>query len=164
MKIVFSRLLGFLKYLLLLVSFALIFYGIIMTYKRLDKDMAEAIPVFIPFVLVLIVFIINLFIKSNVIRNNLFYNVIAVLVFATIIVIGLRAKFDSNMMLYHKYAINYNPAYLADNLSIIQMMLYTLCGSNILLMLSTLFDKKKKVVEKQEEKKVEKEKKVKDEK
>ncbi len=153
MKVVFSRLLGFLKYLLLLASFALIFYGIIMTYKRLDKNIMEAIPIFIPFVIVLVVFIVNLFIKSNVIRNNLIYNVISVLVFATIIVIGLRAKFDTHMMLYHKYAINYNPAYLADNLSIIQMMLYTLAGSNVLLMLSTIFDKKKKVVEKTKEKK-----------
>ena len=45
------------------------------------------------------------------------------------------------MILYYKYAIDFNPAYFADNLSTIQMMLYTLAGSNVLLMLSTLFER-----------------------
>lgn len=143
MKIVFSRLLGFLKYLLLVISFALVFYGIVVTYRRLEKDIVEAIPILIPFVLVLVVFIINIFIKSKVIRDNLLYNSISVIVFLSIIVICLRAKFDTGMMLYYKYGIDFNPAYFADNLSTIQMMLYTLAGSNVLFMLSTLFVDKK---------------------
>lgn len=143
MKVVFSRVLGFLKYLLLIISFAFVFYGIAVTYRRLEKDIVEAIPILIPFIIMLVVFIINMFIKSKVIRDNLLYNAISVIVFLTIILICLRAKFDTGMMLYYKYGINFNPAYFADNLSTIQMMLYTLAGSNVLLMLSTLFVDKK---------------------
>ncbi len=141
MKVFFSRFLGILKYLLLVVSFALVFYGIAVTYRRLDKSMTESIPILIPFVVVLIVFIINLFIKSKVIKDNLLYNAVSVIVFVVIIIICIRAKFDTHMILYYKYAIDFNPAYFADNLSTIQMMLYTLAGSNVLLMLSTLFER-----------------------
>lgn len=156
MKVFFSRFLGFLKYVLLIVSFALVFYGILVTYKRLDKNILEAIPLFIPFFVILVVYIINLFIKSNIIKDNLFYNAVSAIVFVVIIIILIRAKFDTGMILYYKYAIDFNPAYFADNLSTIQMMLYTLAGSNVLLMLSTLFDEKKvKVVEKKEIKKEE---------
>lgn len=156
MRVFFSRLLGFLKYVLLIISFALVFYGIIVTYRRLDKSVIEALPIFIPFFVLLVVYIVNLFVKNNIIRNNLLYNAVSILVFATVILVCLRAKFDTNMVLYYKYAIDFNPAYFADNLSIIQMMIYTLAGSNVLLMLSTLFDEKKvKVVEKKEIKKEE---------
>ncbi len=143
MKVFFSRLLGFLKYILLVVSFALVFYGIIVTYKRLDKSIIEALPIFIPFFVLFVVYIINLFIKSNIIRDNLLYNAVSIVAFAGIILVCLRAKFDTNMVLYYKYAIDFNPAYFADNLSVIQMMIYTLAGSNLLLMLSTLFDSNK---------------------
>lgn len=158
MKVFFSRFLGFLKYVLLVISFALVFYGIIVTYKRLDKNIMEAIPVFIPFLVVFVVYIVNLFIRSKVIRDNLLYNAVSVIVFAVIIVICIRAKFDTSMILYYKYAIDFNPAYFADNLSTIQMMLYTLAGSNVLFMLSALFDEKKvKKVEINDKKKIKKE-------
>lgn len=152
MKVVFARFLGFLKYFLLIVSFALTFYGIIITYRRLDKNLTDAIGIFVPFILIFIVFVVNLFIKSKVIRNNLLYNAVSVLVFIAIIIIGYRAKFDTNMALYHKYGIDYNPAYLADNLSVVQVMLYALAGSNILLMISSIFDRDKKKVEISEDK------------
>lgn len=158
MKVFFSRFLGFLKYVLLVISFALVFYGIIVTYKRLDKNIMESIPVFIPFLVVFVVYVVNLFIRSKVIRDNLLYNAVSVIVFAVIIVICIRAKFDTSMILYYKYAIDFNPAYFADNLSTIQMMLYTLAGSNVLFMLSALFDEKKvKKVEVNDKKKIKKE-------
>ena len=60
MKDVLGILFGFLKYILLVISFGLVFYGIMSTYSRLDKPLTDAVTVFIPFALVLLVFIINL--------------------------------------------------------------------------------------------------------
>lgn len=145
MNKILSRIFSVLKYILLIAAFGITLYGMIMTYKRLEKDLVEAIPTLLPFAILLITFLVNLFIKSPVIKNNLLYNFTAVVVLAVIIVIGLRAKFDTNMLLYYKYKIDYNPLYLSDNLSSIKLMLYCLTGANVLLMLSTIFDRKKKV-------------------
>ena len=142
---ILSRIFYILKYILLLVAFALVFYGIILTYKRLEKSLVESIPVFLPFALLLVVYIVNLFMRKPVIKDNLLYNFASFLVLAVVVFIGLRAMLDTNMLLFHKYKINYNPLYFSDNLSSVKVMLYCLSASNILLMVTTLFDKKKQV-------------------
>jgi len=135
MNKILSHFFYYLKYLLLLIAFALVFYGIIMTYKRLDKSLVESIPVFIPFLLVFIVFIFNVFLKKLSLKDHLFYNFVACFVLGVIIYIGLRAKFDTNMLLYYKYKIQYNPLYLSDNIGFIKLMLYFLGASNIFLLI-----------------------------
>lgn len=147
MSKILSRLFNFIKYLLLVISFMLILYGVMVMYKRLDKSMLEAIPLFIPFVLVLIIFIANAFVKSNIIRDNLLFNFTAVLIFIAIIIIGYRAWFDKNMLVFYKYGIDYNPLYLSDNLSTIKTCLYVLFASNLLFLISIFFEDKKKKME-----------------
>ena len=141
MKKILSRAFYLLKYILLIFAFALVLYGIIRTYQRLEKSLLESIPVFIPFALLLITYFVNLFFNKPVIKDNLFYNLTSVLALSVIIIIGLRAMLDSNMLLYHKYQINYNPLYFSDNLSSIKLMLYCLIATNVILMVSTVFDK-----------------------
>ena len=145
MSKIFSRFFSFLKYLLLLVAFALTLLGIMATYKRLEKSLVEAIPTFLPFLLLLLTYIVNLFIKSKVIKNNLLYNLTSVLVLGVVIIIGVRAKFDTGMLLYYKYKINYNPLYFSDNLAAVRLMLYCLTGANVLYMVSSIFERKKVV-------------------
>lgn len=142
MKKILSRLFYVLKYPLLIIAFALVLYGIIRTYQRLEKSLLESIPVFIPFALLLITYFVNLFFNKPVVKDNLFYNLTSVLALSVIIIIGLRAMLDTNMLLYHKYQVNYNPLYLSDNLSSIKLILYCLMASNVILMVSTVFDKK----------------------
>jgi len=144
MEKLLSRMLNFLKYLLFIIAFILVLYGIIVTYKRLEKSLTLALPVFLPFFFTLIVYIINLFMKKNMIRDNLLYNFTSVLVFAVIIVVCLRAGYDDYMVMYQKYDISYNPLFLSDNLSSIEMLLYVLAGSNVLIMLSGLFNDSEK--------------------
>ena len=143
MSKILSRMFNLLKYILLVVSFLIILYGIFVTYRRLDKNITDAIPLIIPFILVFVVFVINIFIKSNVIRDNLLFNFVSVLLFAVIIVIGLRAKFDTNMLIYYKYKVKYNPLYLSDNLSFIKISLYLLFASDLLFIISSFFEKNK---------------------
>ncbi len=134
MKQIINILFAFLKFILLLLATGLIFYGLLVTFSRLDKPVTEAIPTLLPFILLLIAFVINLLAKQRQINRNLFYNIVCVLVLSAVIFIGYRAKFDTGMVLYQKYGINYNPSYLADNLGTIKLMIYLLFASNVLLM------------------------------
>jgi len=145
-----SRILNLLKYLLLIIAFGATFFGIIVTYQRLEKPIIDSIPVFIPFVLVLITFIISLFVKSKIIKDNLLYNFTACLVMTVIIFVIFRAKFDTNMLLYYKYKIDFNPLYFSDNLAAIQLMLYCLFGTNVLLLITGFLDKDKTKVNNKE--------------
>lgn len=146
MKELLCKIFGFLRYILLIASFGLVFYGIINTYGRLEKPLSDAINIFIPFGFVLIVFLINIFVRSKHVSKDLLFNFVAVFVFIVIIVICLRSMFDKNMILFYKYGINYNPSFFADNLSAACAMLYMIGASNIILLICDIIDKDKKVV------------------
>lgn len=143
MNLMLSRFFNILKYLLLVGAFVLTLLGLIYTYRRLEKSLIEAIPVFLPFILVFLLFIINLFVKKSTIKDNLLFNFTSCLVLIAIIIIGLRAKFDTNMLLFYKYKINYNPLYFSDNLSTIEMMLYCIAGASILFLIIDILNNKK---------------------
>lgn len=143
MKEILNKLFGFLKYVLLVVAFGLVFYGIMATYSRLQKPMTDAIDVFLPFVLVLIVFFVNIFVGTKYSRSRLFFNFVACFSLMVSIIIGLRSIFDKNMLLYYKYNINFNPTFFADNLSAIQVMLYMIFAADILLIICEKLKKKK---------------------
>lgn len=139
-----NKLFSFLKYFLLIVAFGLVFFGIMKTYDRLDKSLIEAVDVFIPFAFVLVMYMINLGFKNKYISQNLFFNFVSVLVFLVIILIGLRSLFDTNMILWYRYNIDFNPAYFADNISLIQILLYMLGGANVVLLICGIIDRDKK--------------------
>ena len=142
MSNIFSKVFFFLRYILIVIAFLLIFMGIMFTYQRLEKSLSESISVLLPFVLVFIVFIINLFVSKKSCSENLLFNFGTFLILIVVVLIGLRAKFDTNMLLYYKYKINYNPSYLADNLSSVKALLYCLSASNIFLIISSLLKSK----------------------
>ena len=142
MSNIFSKVFFFLRYILIVIAFLLIFMGIMFTYQRLEKSLYESISVLLPFVLVFIVFIINLFVSKKSCSENLLFNFGTFLILIVVVLIGLRAKFDTNMLIYYKYNISYNSAYLADNLAMIDSMLYIVFASNILLIIGDLFGKK----------------------
>ncbi len=144
MKDILCKILGFLKYILLIAAFGLVFYGIIVTYGRLEKPLVESIPVFIPFGVVFLLFIITLIMRAKTVSKNLLFNFVSVFVFVVTIIICLRAMFDTNMILFHKYSINYNPAFFSDNLSAIEAMIYMLGVANLILLVCDLLNKDNK--------------------
>lgn len=145
MKDILSKLFGFFKYILLIIAFGLVLYGIMVTYSRLEKSLMEAINVFVPFGLVLVTFLLTLILGSKKISKNLMFNFVCCLTFTVTIIVCIRAMFDKNMILYYRYQLNYNPAYFADNLSAIEVMLYMIAASNIFLLISDLLTRKKKI-------------------
>lgn len=145
MKDILARLFGFFKFILLVIAFGLVLFGIMTTYSRLDKPLTEAIGVFLPFVLVLLSFLVTLIMGSKLANSKLLFNFVSCLVLIVTIIIGLRSMFDKSMLLFYKFQINYNPTFFSDNLSAIEVMLYMLFASNVLLIICDLLTKKKKI-------------------
>ena len=152
MEKILSKLFGFLKYILLIAAFGLVFFGIMKTYARLEKPLTEAIDIFIPFAFVLVMYMANLFKKNKYVNDNLFFNFVSFITFVVIIIICLRSLFDTNMVLWHKYNTDFNPAYFADNIPLIKSLLYMIGGANVLLFICGIVDrdKKKKVIDDKE--------------
>lgn len=144
MSKIFNALFAILKYLLLVISIALVLMCIMLTYKRLEKSLVESWQIFLPFAVLLICYIINLLGKQKAVNSNLFYNFVSVLAYVAIIIICVRSLKDTNMVLFYKYKINFNPSFFSDNVSTIQLMAYCLAAANIFLMFT---GKKKKVLE-----------------
>ena len=147
MKKIINSILSVLKVILLLVSAGLVFYGLLVTYARVDRSIGHAIPVLIPFVLLLILSAISFIYKIKLVNNNLFFNATAVISLFAVTYIGYRAKFETNATLYYKYKIGYNPSYLSDNLGTIQTLVYLLVIVNALLIAYAMFFKKNETQE-----------------
>ena len=71
---------NFLKFILMFIAFALIFIGVLFTYKRLDQSLTDAINIFIPFALVFILTVVNIIYKKSKSAENLLFNFASVLV------------------------------------------------------------------------------------
>ena len=134
MKKIFNGLFYFFKFILLIASFGLALFILIRMNVRLEKNMISVLPEFIPFILLLIVFIINMAFKQVGVTKNLFYNLTCCLAFATIICVCLRAIFDTNMVLNEKYGYGIDFNFFDNFIAYIKIMLYSLLLANILLM------------------------------
>lgn len=133
-KIINTMLLG-LRYILYLGAFAISFYIVLSMYNRLGKNMMESINIFIPYAILLIIFFINIIFRQKSVNNNLFYNLTCCLVFATTILVGIRAICDTNMILNKVMGYNINFIYFSDYISFMKLLIYGLCISNILFMI-----------------------------
>ena len=134
MKKLLNYLFYFLKFILLIGCFVSTLYIIVYMYQRLHKDLSESIQVFLPYVVIFVLFAINLIARQKGVNNNIFYNITCCLVFATILFCGYRAIFDKHMIMNAKlgYEINFN--YYADVISPMKIMIYGLCIANLCLM------------------------------
>lgn len=134
MKKIFNGLFYGLKFLLLIGAFGLTLFILIRMNMRLEKDMMSILPQFIPFMVLLVLFIINMILKQVGVSKNLFYNLTCCLVFSTIIVAGCRAIFDTNMVLNVKYGYGIDFNFFDNFLPYLKIMLYGLIIANILFM------------------------------
>ncbi len=149
MKRIFNGLFYGLKFLLLIGAFGLTLFILIRMNLRLEKDIMSILPQFIPFLVLLVLFIINMILKQVGVSKNLFYNLTCCLVFTTIILVGCRAILDTNMVLNAKYGYGIDFNFFDNFLSYIKIMLYGLIIADILFM----FREKEKLVEEKSKKK-----------
>ena len=144
MKKVFNGLFYFLKFLSFLAAFSLSLLIIVQMYKRLGKNIVDSFNVFLPFLLILIFFVVNMVARQKSVTQNIFYNITCNLVFITIIVVGLRAMFDPNMVLREQLGRNINFNFFDYFIPFMKIMLYGLSISNVFLMFNGKSRGKKK--------------------
>lgn len=135
MKKILNGILMVLKFILLILGFGLSFFIILSMYKRIDKNIIESIPIFIPFILVLFLFFINIIMNQKSVNSNIFYNLTCCLVFGCILVAGLRSVLDKNMLLNSIMGYNINFSYFSDFIAFMKIMLYGLSLANIFFMI-----------------------------
>ncbi len=134
MKKILNGLFYFLKFLLLIGAFGLTLFILVRMNIRLDKSVTTIIPEIVPFILILLVFIINFIFKQKGVTDNVFYNITCCLVFTTIIVASLRAIFDTNMVLNKKYGYGIDFNFFDNFIAYIKIMVYGLSIANLFLM------------------------------
>lgn len=132
-----------LKFLLLLIAFGLSFYIVLSMYSRVDKGIMEAIPIFLPYILLIILFSINISLKQKSVNNNLFYNLTCCLVFFCICLVSLRAILDQNMVLNEIMGYNINFSYYGDFIVFMKLMMYGLLLSDIIFIFTNKKEKQK---------------------
>lgn len=135
-----------LKVLLLLACFVFSFFIIANMYKRLDKNMVESIVNFIPYVLLFVLFSINIIFRQKSVNGCMFYNITCCLVFSVILFAAFRTFNDKNMVIILRLGYNINFNYFADMIAPMRAMLYLLSVSNVLLMVDGYL--KRKIIEK----------------
>lgn len=136
--------LSYIKILLLLVCFVFSFFIILNMYRRLEKDVVVSIFNFIPYLLLFILFSINVICRQKSVTDNLFYNITCCFVFIMILFAVYRTFFDNNMVIMMRLGYNMNFNYFADIIAPMRAMLYILCVSNVLLMFEDFSFMKKK--------------------
>ena len=144
MKKIINSILSVLKYLLLMAAFSLTLFIILKLNDRLEKSMVESISVFIPFGIMLLLFILNFALDKKSVTDNLFFNLTCCLVFSANIVVCLRSIFDKNMLFngIQKMGINFN--FFNDYLSFNKIMFFGLIIADLIYMFIPNKDDKEK--------------------
>ncbi len=133
---VINKILFYIKIIFLLIAFTITLYILFMKMDTYELSILSILPMFIPLLLLLIVFIFSLFL--NVGKDNTFFNIVGVLVLLAIIIIDYRTLFDNNII--SKTKLNF---IFFDTLVIkMKIMLYLTFISNILLI---IYEQKKKI-------------------
>ena len=145
---IINKLLYILKNILFPIIFFATIYIVVFMFKRLEKDifganLMEFIQIVLPFILLLILNLITIFLNTKEVKNNIFYNITSFLVMLVISVFCYRALMDKNMFLWYKYGYNINFNYFADQVAPIKVMLYGLSLSSILLMIKGKLEESK---------------------
>lgn len=135
MKKILNGTFMFLKFILLILGFGLSFFIVLSMYKRVDKNLVESIPIFTPYIIILLIFFINIIFGQKSVNRNLFYNLTCCLVFSCIVIVCLRAILDKNMLLNSIMGYNINFSYFNDFISFMKITLYGLSLANIFFMI-----------------------------
>ena len=133
---VFNKIFRVVKYLLLIISFVLSLYIINYMYHRLNKNILLSYNVFAPYIIIFVMYCINIVFNQKRVNNSLFYNLTSCLVFALIIFVDYRALYDNYMIAQTRLGYNINFNYFNDFVIPMEIMLYGLIITNVLLILN----------------------------
>lgn len=134
MRNILNKLFIVLKFILFIAAFSICLYIILSMYHRIDKNIVDSIPIFVPYVLLLLLFFINISAGQKCVNNNILYNLTCCLVFLCICLVGTRAMLDKNMLLNEIMGYGINFSYFSDFIPFMKIMLYGLSIANICFM------------------------------
>lgn len=123
-----NKIFFYLKIFLLLIAFSFSLYISFMRMDFMSSSMLSVLPTFIPFLVLLIIFVITMFNNKG---NKLYYNVASTLAFTAIIIITFRTIFDKNIIAYPA-SINLN--FYNTQESKLKILLYLMIIGNIMLL------------------------------
>ena len=143
---VFNNIFNIMKVVLLLVSFIMILYIMMYTFHYTGKnafgrEFFEFFGILLPFILVLMLFIINYILKID----NIFFNTASIIALLSIVFIGARTLFDQNMIFWAKDGYNINFHYFANQVVQIKSIVYFIFITNVLLIIEKNFNLKKEI-------------------
>ena len=123
-------------------------YIVMMMFQRLEKEpfganFSEFLGVILPYIILIILLLVNTFLRQDEVRNNLFYNIVSFMVIMTIAVFCYRSILDKNMLMWHRYKYDINFTYFTDQIAPLKVMLYLLSFSNVMLMIKGYLNDKK---------------------
>ena len=138
---ILNKFIFYLKNILLPILLIATIFIVSQMFQRLGKDifgdnLLEFIEVIAPFVLLIILNLINMFLFQKEVKDNLYYNMTSLLVMITIAIFCIRACFDQKMYFIHQYGYDINFNYFADQIAAIKVMLYGLSFANLMLMIA----------------------------
>lgn len=144
MKTIINRLLITIKFLLLIITFIGVMYLLFNMYQKLDKNIdLNFLLIMIPFIILLILFFVNLTFKMQDVLDNMFYNSGCTLSLLSIVYLIYRTMCDKNMLYYYKDG-NLNFTYFDEQINYIKIVLYLMIIINIILIVINYLSKKKK--------------------
>ena len=144
MKTIINRLLITIKFLLLIITFIGVMYLLFNMYQKLDKNIdLNFLLIMIPFIILLILFFVNLTFKMQDVLDNMFYNSGCTLSLLSIVYLIYRTMCDKNMLYYYKDG-NLNFTYFDEQINYIKIVLYLMIIINIILIVINYISKKKK--------------------
>ncbi len=134
MKRVVNALCSFFKYILLIAAFGLTLYIILKLNARLEKNITDSTFIFIPYGILILLFILNIALNRKAVTKNIFFNITAVVIFATNIMVCLRTMYDEGMLFNLIQGRHANFVYFNDNLPFTRIMLFGLIIADIVFM------------------------------
>lgn len=139
-----------LKLLLLLLGLGFSAYIMLSLYTYLEKNLfssqiTDFIKVIIPYLILLLLIVLNLLLRNKEVNDNILYNFCSVIGLVAIVFILYRSIFDNNIILSYKNQYNIAFDYFSDQLSFIKIILYSLSIVDILLIIENRILKKKEL-------------------
>jgi len=138
---ILNKIIFYLKNIMLPILLMATIYIVCFMFQRLGKNifgenLLEFLDVIFPFLLIIVLSLINIFLNQDEVNDNIFYNITSFIVVFVISIFCIRALFDNNMYFLHKYSYHINFNYFSDQIAATKVMLYGLSVGNILLMIS----------------------------
>ncbi len=122
-----------LKFILLIASFFLTFYIVMSMYERLEKNILDAIPIFIPYLVLFLLMAFNSIFHQKQVTGHFFFNFTCCLVFALFLFVGYRALADDYMLMRYKNDYHISFHYFSDMIAPLKAMLYLLIAGDFFL-------------------------------